>query len=528
MYTVKVYFQDTELTAEYTKKMRLSDIFTDNKIPFNMPCGGCRRCGKCVVHAKGKLNKMSTQEAELIQKAHINLSADGLPVRLACFCEIVGDAEIHIPYSKSDAPKMAALPDIKNLYDDTDPNALGIAADIGTTTITLQLFHLSSRRLLSTLHQVNSQGYAGADVLSRIEYSARHGYKKLCDTVLQQIDTMISAALEDASALPKLLRRMVVTGNTTMLHFFAGLDPQGIGAAPFKAQSLFGEAYTAAELGLSAYGGCDIYLPKCFGAYTGADLLCGISALGFADDNSKSFLVDIGTNGEMALAIDGKLLCCAAPAGPAMEGANISMGMPALPGAVYSVGLGDSGILIKTIDDTAAVGICGSGLISAAAFMAENEIIDESGAIQKDGHNFTEYLCGHNGEISFKLGSSSVLITQKDIRNLQLAKSAIAAGVDSLIHEAGIKPSDLDSFCISGGFGSYIDPKAAAAIGLIPKEVLPMLMLPGNTALAGAVEMLFSLEQRKKSETLPKLCSEIQLSSSSFFMDSYIDNMMFG
>jgi len=243
----------------------------------------------------------------------------------------------------------------------------------------------------------------------------------------------------------------------------------------------------------------------------GADITCGILATGLCAPGAARLLVDVGTNGEMALHTGGRLLCCATAAGPAFEGANISMGMPATPGAVYKVERTESGLVCRTVGGARPIGICGTGLISALGVMLRTGAMDETGRLASE---------------TFAL-ADQIVITQQDVRNLQLAKAAIAAGIEALLGEAGLSLDEVGALYLAGGFGSYIDPAEAAAIGLIPRELAAKAVTAGNAALTGAVRMLFDDGQRMEGESLAAGALEIPLATNPRFMDAYIEHMGF-
>ena len=220
------------------------------------------------------------------------------------------------------------------------------------------------------------------------------------------------------------------------------------------------------------------------------------------------------------------MLCCSTAAGPAFEGASISMGMPAVSGAISSVTFNGS-VVYATIDDAPPTGICGSGMISAIDMMLNEGALDGGGRIMESGHKFESLVSQTTGEVAFALGDSGICLTQRDIRNIQLAKASIAAGANVLMKASGIGPGDLDELCMSGGFGSAIDPAGAAGIGLIPSEATKRTVASGNTALSGASQLLFSISLRKKAETVASMAEEISLSSSAEFMEEYVERMAF-
>jgi uncharacterized 2Fe-2S/4Fe-4S cluster protein (DUF4445 family) len=310
-----------------------------------------------------------------------------------------------------------------------------------------------------------------------------------------------------------------------MLHLLTETNPRSLAVAPFDVPDRFGRFMPAASL-FSELVNAGLYLPACVSAYIGADIVCALVATELCEDSRPALLLDIGTNGEMALSYKGALVCCAAAAGPAFEGAQLAMGMTATQGAVSAVRLEGKNIAAETIGGGAAQGICGSGAVSAVSLMKRLGVLDESGLLLEDGHEFTHLIIRQGAQPAFLLGDSGVFITQRDVREIQLAKAAIAAGIDALLHDAGIGVS-VERFVICGGFGSYIDRAAAAEIGLFPKELLGCAQAAGNAAGSGAAVLLFSAAARELSTQLALRARELSLSSSAYFMARYIEQMAF-
>jgi len=374
-------------------------------------------------------------------------------------------------------------------------NCIAMAVDIGTTTIAGYAYKLPECELLSTICIPNSQVQFGADVVTRIEHSNNGGLYDLHAKVWEQIWRIrLSFELQ----ISENINTIVITGNTAMLHMLFEIDPRTLAVAPFTPQSLFG------------FWSDNIYLPRCISAYVGADVTTGILASGMMEDNC-SFLVDIGTNGEMALWNGEKLICCSTAAGPAFEGAGIAAGCPAVSGAINKVYIENGTVAYTTIENVNAVGICGTGLIDAIACMVELGIIDETGYMEED----------------FQIGDSGISITPDDIRQVQLAKSAIKAGIDTLLHECEKTSADIEKFYIAGGFGNYIDKQNCAKIGLIPNDVLDKVVILGNAAGIGAGMILQSKECLEQSEQIGITAETVELSTSPYFMTKYVDNMMF-
>jgi uncharacterized 2Fe-2S/4Fe-4S cluster protein (DUF4445 family) len=297
----------------------------------------------------------------------------------------------------------------------------------------------------------------------------------------------------------------VITGNTAMLHFLTATDPSPLAAAPFAIRRAFGER-------LERDGGYT-YLPRCISAFVGADITAALLASGICHGEGKTaLLLDIGTNGEMALLHDGKLLCCSTAAGPALEGAGISCGAMAVDGAIDRVTVKDGKLQVHLIgerQDVTPVGLCGTGLIDAVAALLEIEELDETGYMEEDAD----------------IGSCR--LTRVDIRHIQLAKAAIRAGLETLLHEAGVGYEEIEEVALAGGFGSYLHPESCAAIGLIPRELIGKIRVLGNAAGSGAAMMLLSGEERARAEQIAMQAQVIDLSTNAMFMQRYVEEMYF-
>ena len=476
----------------------------------DMPCNGNHTCGKCLVRISGACSEPTEQERVLLGERQ----KEGY--RLLCFTTALGDCEVELPNADHLFVEQGFR---ENDFPFSTRDGYGIAADIGTTTIVAYLYSRSRKQPLASCGEMNRQRSFGADVISRIEYGMHHSWEELQESVTSQLSMLFQRLMQNARIPADQIRDIVITGNTTMLHFLLGLDASGIAAAPFTPKSLFGYSKSAYAYFPDFPAHTTLYLPDCIGSYVGADVVCSILASGMCHREGVSLLADIGTNGEMALYVQGKLLTCSTAAGPAFEGAEIAMGMTAAPGAICEIAGTGGSFLVKTIDNVAARGICGTGLISALALFLELGLVDESGRIQEDGHPFAAFLREYQGEPAIELGSSGILLTQGDIRKLQLAKAAICAGIRTLSHEAGISLQEMDAFYLCGGFGSYIDPQKAARIGLFPAVLAEKTIPLGNGAGRGAGMLLLSPELREESRQLAQTAQEIPLSANPYFMD---------
>ena len=489
--TVLLGIQQRRLAAR--EQTLLSEVLTEAGIFFQSPCGGKHTCGKCRVWASGCLSEPTPAEQLLLGKARL---ADG--IRLACMCRVLGEAVIRLEPMGTEVMTWTRIPHLC-----CTEQGVGFACDIGTTTVALRLYDRTNGQLLAEAAEENAQRIYGADVIARIQACREHGVSVLSGIIRQQLDVFLTMSEQHGIEKPV---EGVITGNTTMLHIFAGLDPASLAAAPFRVPSHFGRQIDACVSDMP------VYLPRCVGAYVGADTVCAVLASGMLEKEGVSLLADIGTNGEIVLYHNGELLCCSAAAGPAFEGVGLSSGMPAAPGAVCKAWAGEDGLHFETIGEKEPVrGICGSGIIDLLAAFRRLEILDESG-----------YLAA-----PVQLADSKVSVTPADVRSLQLAKAAVCAGICTLLHEAGLTAADICHFYVAGGFGSCLNPSSAAAIGLFPAELQTRVSFIGNAALGGAVMMLLDPSLRAKAEAAAGSAREIELSRNVFFMEKYIDCMEF-
>ena len=388
----------------------------------------------------------------------------------------------------------------------------GAVVDIGTTTLAARLY-AHDGTLLACAAVPNPQRIYGADVISRIEKSLGGEREALAQCICGGLDELLRQMEQEVEVAPENVDTVVLTGNTTMLYLLTHRDVDCLSHAPFVADELFGRWADPEEITLAAAPAARIYLPRCMSAFVGADITCALVASQICAKPDSALLTDIGTNGELALWHDGRLLCCSTAAGPVFEGATISQGMQASKGAIDRVAWCGGQICCHTIGDVPAIGICGSGIIDAAAVLCQQEIIDETGAFADD-------------EESYSL-TQEVALTQKDVRMLQLAKSAICAGMLTLLEVENIDVAELPQLVIAGGFGSFLNLHSAARIGLYPPELESHASAIGNAALAGASMMLLRGEYLTQSVALAEMSETVDLSSNPIFMDNYVECMSF-
>ncbi len=470
-------------TLRFTGTPLLSVLLRENGFALRTPCGGRGICGRCAVEASGSLSP----------------APEGGRC-LACRTRLTGDASVRLPEQKA-LQNIALAGPMPPFDPDPLPGRLGLAVDVGTTTLAVQLADLRSGKLLRAAAEGNPQGLVSDNVIGRIEAAMAGRGAELKQLALDAIGRLKAEACQAAGAAPEEVDRTVVTGNTTMLYLLTGRDPVSLSRAPFAADHLFGE-WTE---------GGSVYLPPCAGAFVGADITCALLASGICEKEETALLIDIGTNGEIALWRENRLYCCATAAGPAFEGGGILKGLGSVPGAIDTVGVRDGSLAWTTIGDELAVGICGSGLIDAAAALLRLGRLDETGALD-----------GEELEIA-----PSVPLTRQDIRKLQLAKGAVAAGIETLCGTVGVRFGEIRRFCIAGGFGSHLNAASAAAIGLIPEALAHRAETLGNTALAGAAMLLLRKGFHGQAERIAREAELVPLSGSAAFAESFVDCMMF-
>lgn len=413
---------------------------------------------------------------------------------------------------------------------------LSAAVDIGTTTVAVRVLDAETGAVLTSGAEANVQRWAGADVISRIGVAENStSFERMRDGIRGQIERMIVGLAESAGHDASAVRRIVIAGNPTMLHFLAGVDPAGIARAPFV--PVFTSSFDIpAPLIASARRpfnkACRIILIPGISAYVGADLVAGALACGLDkknEDVEPALLLDLGTNGEIMLFVRGRVWCCSAAAGPAFEGASIEFGCPSIPGAIDHVSVVGSEIKISVLGGGKATGICGSGILDSVACLLPMDAIDVTGRINPSAEGLKpECFTVFKGKPAIVLDKASgVVLTQDDIRQVQLAKAAIAAGAGILMQEAGIHPSDVRRIFLAGGFGSKLDPRSALAIGLLHSDFSGRIEAVGNSSLAGAAIVALRKGAIDACIDLTRRCSAIELSGRPDFVERFSEAMLF-
>lgn len=394
--------------------------------------------------------------------------------------------------------------EIPCMNENEENKGYGVAVDIGTTTIVMQLVDKKEKQIKATYTSINHQRMHGTDVISRIQKAVEGSAEELKAIIQKDLQEGFLYLLRQGELDAKEIREVVIAGNTTMIHLLMGYDCTGLSTYPFTPVST--EAIEENS---------KVRILPGISAFVGADIVSGMYLCDMDQDEEISLLIDLGTNGEIVLGNRERFLSTSVAAGPAFEGGNILYGTASVEGAVSGVSITERGPSIKTIGNKPPIGICGTGAIELVAELLRTGQIDETGYMEDE---YPVALTAQGNEIVFM---------PKDIREIQLAKAAICAGIEILIAKYGIFKEDISNVYLAGGFGYHLDCKKAIAIGLIPKEFADKIKTVGNSSLGGAVKCLLCREDWERVKAIPKLTEEIQLATEEAFQQLYMKSMYF-
>ncbi|HET9100631.1 MAG TPA: ASKHA domain-containing protein [Acidobacteriaceae bacterium] len=487
--TVRIQLEPSGMVVEVAHGASLSSPLSLHGIEF--PCGGTGLCGGCRV-------RVLHRSLPITQQDSLFFSGEDLASGWRLACQAIADVPLVL---ECEQWHMEILSD-NSALSGRGKQGLGIAIDLGTTTIAAQLVDLASGNVLGVETELNPQAPFGSDVMSRIR-AALSGVN-LTTMVRASIGSMIARL---ARHREQEVAEVLLVGNSVMHHLFSRLDVEPLSHAPFHSPNLGEQRFSAAQLDWSLPPSCSIRFARCLGGFVGSDILAGIIAVGMPTSKEMIALVDLGTNGEIAIGNRERILYASTAAGPAFEAASIRMGMRASSGAISHVSNSSGEIRATVIGDQEPHGICGSGVVDAVAVGLETGAILPSGRIA-------------DGTKLFPV-AGSVVLYQADIRELQLAKAAVAAGFGLLLRSLGAQPEDLKRIHLAGAFGNYIQAASAISIGLL--EFSPQRIVPsGNTALRGAKMLLLSVNE----PPLPTM-EHIALASDADFQDEFVKCMNF-
>ncbi len=495
---VRIALRPLVREVEVGKGAPLQDALFPHGVEF--PCGGQGRCRGCLVRVlEGDLKETGAPSDRL------NDEERAAGWRQACRCR--AQADVTLELAQWEAPILGD----NSRFPFEPRSGFGIAIDLGTTTLVGQLVDLSNGHVLAVRSALNNQARHGADIMTRIEFAqSPGGREKLVKLIRAQLGRLVGDLAAAARADPANLTRVILVGNTVMHHLFGDLDLSPLAAIPFESPRLDRIDLRPADLGWDLPDSCLIRFLPCIGGFVGSDVLAGIVATGLHESGETAALVDLGTNGEIAVGDRDRILCASTAAGPAFEGARISMGMRAATGAISRVAIGNGSMRCHVIAGEEPRGICGSGLVDAVAAGLDLDLILPSGRLP-GGRNLALV--------------EPVRLTQTDIRELQLAKGAIAAGLRLLNNQHGTPKKPPARIDLAGAFGNYLNLASARRIGLIdqpPERVRPV----GNAALLGAKMALFDDDPEAWDE-IRRNAEHVGLGSDPEFMDAYVAEMTF-
>jgi uncharacterized 2Fe-2S/4Fe-4S cluster protein (DUF4445 family) len=529
----------------------------DGGILQESPCSGKGICGKCRVW----VNPSDLKNLKISETHHITAAFEKEGCVLACQAQMYGDVRISRDEEKGGAMQILAAGESfqyelkprlkKELAEngdtlilaegkaigredgDTRAHLYGAVIDIGTTTLAASLLDIESGRELSSVSSLNPQSLYAQDVLSRIQLASKEeGLKKLNSLIKEAFNKMLSELAKDAGVLPKYIYEVIYSGNTTMLHLAVGENPASLGKFPYVSKIAGGEYLSAKSQGINISPFGSIYLPPVISAFVGPDITSGILASRLHDGDKTVLFIDIGTNGEMVIAKNGHLFATSTAAGPAFEGMNIEFGMRAELGAIEYFSLDeDDNIDIRTIGNVKPKGICGSGLFDVAGELVRCGVIGKNGrfALSRDKLSVPKLwdkIVSFKGKKAFAV-AEGVYLTQKDVRQIQLAKGAVRAGTEALLKAQKVGKDELSAVEIAGSFGYHLREESLINIGIIPRELKGKIKFVGNTSKEGGKAFLLHYSYRKEMKEAAGKIESIELSKLDGFDDLFIRSLNF-
>ncbi|GAV25208.1 ferredoxin [Carboxydothermus islandicus] len=587
-FSIKIYPENVELQAE--ENATLKDIFFENGIKFDFPCGGVGKCKKCKVKIlknngfeEEVLACQTKVESDLVidlqqreQKHHIlnegvNRQIELKPLVRKIYVELpkptlednrpdwtrikeaLGRADLKTKVSLlQELPEKLRQSGFKVTIvitedeilaveaGDTRAKHLGMAFDIGTTTVVGYLLDLNTGKELAHVSTLNPQTKYGADVISRITFATQEidGLLKLHREIINEINNLIAKATKQAGHTPQNIYTITIAGNTTMHHLFLKIPPENLAKAPYVPVVRDPVIADAKDLKIAINPAGKVFVLPNIAGFVGADTVAAALAAEMDRGDKIRLLIDIGTNGEMVLGNKERLLACSTAAGPAFEGAQIACGMRGAEGAIDHVFIGEE-YKYTVIGEVFPRGICGSGLLDLVAGLLEVGIVDQTGRLlpleritHEVGQKYKDRVVEIDGVRAFVLEENEatgqrIYITQRDIRELQLAKGAIAAGIEILLETYGARVEDISEVLLAGAFGNYLNPHSACRIGLIPATLEDKIKGIDNAAGAGAKFALLSVEEYQRAIELSQKIQYIELSAKNEFTSIFAKKLKF-
>ena len=536
------------ITEQEERKTLLSSM-QEHGVYLDAPCNGRGSCGCCkVLFSEGETDGKKDTLPDPTEKEKILLSEEELKtgIRLACCTFLKKDCTVFIPDAKQsrmfvqterETGTDKAVKKADRTQRPFGEQTYGIAVDIGTTTLAMELVNFRKNTVEGVVTSINRQRMFGADVISRIQAANEGKGALLRETVCSDLNRMIETLLKEAGQPQTVVKKIAVAGNTTMCHLLLGYSCRTLGEAPFRPVDVSLHKTDARTLLHREGMNAEVWILPGISAFAGADLVSCIYGSGMDLKRHTAMLLDIGTNGEMAIGNKDGFFVTSAAAGPVFEGGGVSCGVPGIPGAITHISLDEGikaicpaptgdflstrdmtlicrGSRLETIEGKVPVGLCGTGIIDLTAELLMNGLIDENGT-----------LCSPWFENGFPITEDGLIFLQSDIREVQMGKSAIRAGIETLLTKYG---SALpDTVYLSGGFGCYMDAGKAERIGLFPKGIHKKIVSIGNGALEGARRFLTDETGIERVNRIAALAEEINLAKQEQFNEQYLEHMFF-
>lgn len=513
--TIKVCGDKPQVVTLNTEQTIMDALKMDGQA-YTFPCGGRGTCGKCRIRlVEGEL-PVTKEDEKFFTGEELDRG-----YRLACQAYPVDDVTIEFLGEKDDSFEVLAQTAAAKEGSRKSEHPYMIAIDIGTTTLAVSLVDSAGGQSVQVYTTMNRQRSYGADVIARIQASCDGKGEELQRLIREDLLTGIREVLEKAHVQEAQVGEIAIAGNTTMGHLLMGLSCKTLGVAPFTPVDISLRDHVAFEevFGMDEYHIPVLLLPG-ISTYVGADITAGMLSLDFVKRDGIAVLIDLGTNGEMAVGNREKILVTSTAAGPAFEGGNISCGVGSVAGAISDVTIDGTNVRYETIGGQPPVGICGTGAIAVTAELLRNEWIDETGLLDEDYFD-DGFLLAQDAQ------GEPIAFTQKDVREMQLANAAVRAGLETLLVRYGITYDEIDKVYLAGGFGYKMNLEKAVSIGLIPRELSDKVEAVGNSSLSGARDALLLKDATEQLNKLCQIAEEVNLSTDKKFNEFYMEYMMF-
>lgn len=514
---MKVHINNEIRQIDCPAGMNILDALVRAGVYFSAVCGGNGKCGKCKIRLLEGCLDIQQEDEKFFDKEELEQGW-----RLSCLAYPKGECTIAVTQNdESDFEVLSEFGEKDGAGEKGQDTAFGIAIDIGTTTLAVSLVGLTQGKVIDTYTSINQQRAYGADVIARIQASNDGKKGELKKSIQTDLVKGIRDVIGRNQVAVSLIKRIAIAGNTTMVHLLMEYSCENLGVFPFTPVNMKRiESDYMTVLGDDFLGHCPVVVLPGISTFVGGDITSGLFSCGFHKENNVSMLVDLGTNGEMGIGNKDKILVTSTAAGPAFEGGNIEWGTGSIKGAICGVKLDGDQVTVRTIGDVAPVGICGTGVIETTSELLKAELIDASGMLDDD---FFE-----DGFPLAKCGDEEIVFTQKDVREIQLAKSAVRAGIETLMIHYGVTYDQIDKVYLAGGFGFKMDKSKAVEIGMFPEELAEKIEAVGNSSLGGAVMYLLREDGDETLDGLVERSEEIALSTDPKFNEFYMEHMLFG